>query len=169
MLFIYVPVPSQDEPGFFPAVSLEEGEAVTVNLGQSHFVHAAPTGAKAVIAARSGGAAVAAPPRTAAAAAAAADGGGGGAADEEEEGEGEERGSRTPVDLEEFSCATDLAARFGPNRLKVRVVVLYCLVLSCFVVSTNLPPAVSCKIRNYAKKSPRRSGQVEILLSQGIW
>lgn len=93
---------------------------MTVNLGQSHFVHAPPSGSKAVFAARSGGVAVAAQPRTAAAA-----GGGGGepasaVGEGGEEGEeGEERGPRTPVDLEEFSCATDLAARFGPNRLKV--------------------------------------------------
>lgn len=120
----------QDEPGFFPAVSLEEGEAVTVNLGQSPFVHGPLAGSKAVIAARPGVTAIAAQPRTAAAAAAGGGGGGGGAgggasaaAVEEEEGEGEEgeeRGPRTPVDLEDFSCASDLATRFGPNRLKVR-------------------------------------------------
>ncbi|CAM9355733.1 unnamed protein product [Pylaiella littoralis] len=98
----------EGEPGFFPALSLEEGEAVTVNLGQAPFVHAPPGVSKAVIAARAGGggAAVAQPRLTVAVTA-------------EGEGEdGEDGGPRVPVDLEEFSCATDLAARFGPNRLK---------------------------------------------------
>lgn len=102
---------AKGEPGFFPALSLEEGEAVTVNLGQAPFVHAPPGVSKAVIAARAGGggAAVAQPRLTVAVTA-------------EGEGEdGEDGGPRVPVDLEEFSCATDLAARFGPNRLKVRV------------------------------------------------
>ncbi|CAN0162108.1 unnamed protein product, partial [Scytosiphon promiscuus] len=39
------------------------------------------------------------------------------AASARKEQEEEEEGRRV-VDLEEFSCATDLAASFGPNRLK---------------------------------------------------
>ncbi|CAM9271120.1 unnamed protein product [Ectocarpus sp. 6 AP-2014] len=94
------------EPGFFPALSLEEGEAVTVNLGQSPFAHPPPDGFKAVIAARLGGGAVSVAARGPQANVGTTAGG---------DAEG---GPRAPVDLEEFSCATDLAARFGPNRLK---------------------------------------------------
>lgn len=81
---------------------------MTVNFGQSPFAHPLPEGFKAVIAASTGGIAVP-QPRVAEAA--------GG----EEAGDDDEGGPRAPVNLEEFSCATDLADRFGPNRLKVRV------------------------------------------------
>lgn len=97
----------QDDPGFFPAFSLEKGEAVAVNLGQSAFVHPPPEGFKAIIEARPGG--VAAPqPRPDDTGREGGDKG----------GDGEEY-PRDPIDLEQFSCATDLAERFGPNRLKV--------------------------------------------------
>lgn len=80
---------------------------MTVNLGQSAFVHPPPEGFKAVIEARPGG--IAAPqPRP-------DDAGGEGAG----KGEDREEYPRAPIDLEQFSCATDLAERFGPNRLKV--------------------------------------------------
>ncbi|CAN0257749.1 unnamed protein product, partial [Laminaria digitata] len=39
----------QEDPGFFPSLSLEEGEAVVVNIGQSPFAHTPPEGFKAVM------------------------------------------------------------------------------------------------------------------------
>lgn len=100
----------QEEPGFFPAISLEEGEAVVVNLGQSTFAYPPPEGFKAVIAARKGGV-------SARQARSKADVG-----REVEEEDDEEGGARKPIDLEAFSCATDLAERIGPNRLKVGLI-----------------------------------------------
>lgn len=96
----------KEQPGFFPAVSLEEGEAGVVNLGQEAFAYAPPDGFKAVIAARTGDSFP--PPSQPRPLKAAGEG------DEQNEG----GAGRTPVDLEDFNCATDLAARFGPNRLK---------------------------------------------------
>lgn len=77
---------------------------MTVNLGQSSFAYQPPEGFKYVIAARKGGVVAVQPKVT--------------AAKEGVDGGGEE-GERAPVNLEEFTCATDLADRFGPNRLKV--------------------------------------------------
>ena len=96
---------AQEYPGFFPAFSLEEGEAVTINLGQSAFAHPPPEGFKAVVAARAGEV-MAQQPRS-------DDAGGEGG----DGGNGEDQ-PRSPIDLEQFSCATELAERFGPNRLK---------------------------------------------------
>lgn len=122
---------------------------MTVNLGQSPFVHAPPpeAGVKAVIKARLGGVGgvVEQPQPTVATGAGAA-------------GDGEEEEGRRALDLEEFSCATDLAASFGPNRLKVSFVdangnlvsslfyfsfVFLCLFFSLEILSVGSPPFFS--------------------------
>lgn len=92
-------------------MSLEEGEAGIVNIGQDPFDYPPQEGFKAVISARTGGVDPPSRPYK--------QGAGGSGHGDVGDVDDEDGAERTPINLEDFDCATDLAERFGPNRLKV--------------------------------------------------